>query len=202
MTIVGFIAYSIYDCATTGCISTHDEAYEDEVRKKAVNYAINDCYKSYQNDRCKSLQISGANFFCGLRGFCGWTVEVSIDKDEFKYHSSASLESKNLSGYQVTRYSEDKTPYTEHVSKIFIEMCQKYGPTQKIGCDKLQLSPIIEWRGDNGQDTQTPVGATLTYLDPYAFQAKIRRDGKVLKANITNFEENSDKVLYTYKSIQ
>jgi hypothetical protein len=198
----GFITYSVVDCLTTGCVSTDDHQHAAEVRSEALEYAEQDCYKSYKQAGCKQLTVHDASFVCGFMGFCGWTVNIK-SSGSFQYNAGLDLESFGTihSKYKVTVYYEANTPYTQNLEKIFLSMCHSYKPSAKLGCDPTYISPTIDWLGDDNVDNNQSVGVAVSNVYPYQFEAKINRGGHILGPNITN-PNVSSKVLYKYTANQ
>ena len=196
----GLVAYAVYDCATTGCATTEDPEHEEEIRKKAIDFATEDCLKSYKSDNCRQLGVGFAHFSCGFMGFCGWTANIESANRDFKYRSGVGLESNSNTGgeYKVTSYHEAETPYAENTTKLFLRMCNEYQPTRELGCDELGLWASINWLGNRHEDNPAE-GVSVSYLNSYKFKAKIDRNGKVIEAHISNYEDESAGILYSYK---
>jgi hypothetical protein len=198
----GFVTYSVVDCLTTGCVNTNDQQHATAVRLEALDYAEQDCYKSYKQPACKQLILHDASFSCGSIGFCGWIVNIKSG-GSFQYSSGLSLESSSATHnkYEVSTYYEANTLYTQNLGKIFESMCEDYKPTAKIGCNPTYISPTIDWLGNKNEDNNPSIGVAVSYVDPYQFEAKINRSGQVLGATITDYDVGS-KVLYRYVADQ
>jgi hypothetical protein len=200
LTVVGGLAaYAVYDCVTTGCATTEDPEHEAEIREKAVGFAAEDCLKSYKSDSCRHLEVISADFTCGFMGFCGWITNIKSTDGNFAYRSGASLEASSQEGgvYKVTSYDELETPYAEKITKLFLQICNEYQPTRALGCDELHLGATIDWLG-NRHEGNPAEGVSVSYLNPYEFKAKIDRNGRIIEAHISNFEDASDSILYSY----
>jgi hypothetical protein len=85
------------------------------------------------------MTIDDADYTCGFMGFCGWVVNV--DDHELNYHAGLNLESTGLlhTRYMITEFSEDDTPYTRSLDKLFTTMCATYQPAKKQAVDRITL---------------------------------------------------------------
>lgn len=198
-----YIAWSFYDCTTTGCESPPENQGKPEATKRALIYAVTECQKSYAIEDCRSLQLGSNTFYmCGFMGFCGWIVEVTTPEDsEFIYRSSVDLEKGLTGGYRVIGFGENDSINTRHVSTIMQKMCMDYAPAKKVGCfdPDFNNSAVIRWKDyDTGPKE---VGTAKDYTSPessYKFNVDIARNGKIMRGYITNYELDVEKVLYEY----
>ncbi|HCR55531.1 TPA: hypothetical protein DIV49_01020 [Candidatus Saccharibacteria bacterium] len=199
---VTFIAYAIYNCTTTGCESTPDYEGKPQAVTRAVKYAKKVCKKSYDTKNCDALiSTHDSLYVCGsFGGMCGWIIGInSPEHSDFIYKSTASLEQGFMTGYSVVQFSEDDSTNSRKAADIINKMCKSYEPSRKLNCFKDQFgleSAVIHWYEDSD------VGSITEYVDPYSFNLEISRKGVILDANITNFEDESEKILYKYPAIR
>gem|GEM_PF-1565859 len=197
---LGFVLYAVYDCATTGCESPPDYEGKPQAIKRAVEYAKENCKKSYSKNSCDTLVGHESFYMCGFRGMCGWSIEVKSPKDShFTYRSQANLEKSTFTDYFVTQFSEDDSANSRKAAYIINKMCKSYEPSRELNCFKDQFgleSTVIQWYEN------TDVGSITEYVGPYSFNLEISRKGVILDANITNFEDENEIILYKYPAIR